>query len=278
MSKSRINIDRQVLNDLYHGQSLSPYKIGALMNCSWATIANRLREYKIPLKSGSAARIRYRRADFSGNLAEKAYMLGFRIGDLNVYSPTVHSETIVARCHTTQREQVDLITRMFSDYGQSTISCNGRHLHVNCYLNQSFAFLLDKSESAWSWVDKSEKYFIPFMAGYADAEGNFIINQGKARFKLDSYDLSVLKAITKWLADIGVKYKFRQIYKKNDVQYIRGFKSKYNGDLWRLNINEAASLDKFILLIKPYLKHAIRIEQINICLENIEDRKINGTI
>lgn len=278
MARSKIAIDKQVLDDLYHKQSLSPYKIGAIMNCSWATVSNRLREYKIPLKSSSLARIRYKRNGFSGDLGEKGYMLGFRMGDLNTYSPTANSETIVARCHTTQEEQIDVIKDLFSRYGQVTVSRTNGHLYVNCYLDQSFKFLLDKNEDAWAWVSEDRKYYFSFIAGYVDAEGNFIINQGRARFKIDSYDLSILRAISGWLAENKINYKFRQIYKKGDTQFIRGLKCKYNGDLWRLNINEALSLKKFIILIKPYLKHSTRIKQTNICLDNISNREINGTV
>jgi intein-encoded DNA endonuclease-like protein len=278
MGRKKISIDKNSLANLYHGQSLSTHKIGTMLNCSWATIANRLKEYNIPLKSSSIARIKYKRNDFSSNLEEKGYMLGFRMGDLNIYSPTINSETIVARCHTTQEEQVSVIKDLFSRYGQITVSRAKGHFHVNCYLNQSFKFLLDKNEDAWSWVDKSSKFYIPFIAGYTDAEANFIINQGRARFKLDSYDLLILRAICGWLSRSKIHFKFRQISKKGDTQFIYGLKSRYNGDLWRLNINDALSLKKFILLIKPYLKHAIRINQINQCLINIEDRIINGTI
>src|SRR6266566_3878834 len=108
MGRNKIAIDKKFLNDLYHERSLSTYKIGTMLNCSWSTVANRLKEYKIPLKNSSVARIRYKRNDFSGNLSEKGYMIGFRMGDLNIYSPTAKSETIVARCHTTQEEQIDV--------------------------------------------------------------------------------------------------------------------------------------------------------------------------
>lgn len=278
MGRNKIAIDKQALSELYHSQSLSTYKIGSMLNCSWSTVINRLKEYKIPLKNSSVARIRYKRNNFSGQLSEKGYMLGFRMGDLNIYSPTIKSETIVARCHTTQEEQVSVIEDLFSKYGQITVSRANGHFHANCYLNQTFKFLLGKDENAWAWVNKSPKFYIPFIAGYTDAEANFIINQGRARFKLDSYDLSILQAICRWLSESDINFKFRQIRKVGDTQYIFGMKSRYNGDLWRLNINEALSLEKFIVLLKPYLKHAIRIKQVNKCLENIEDRKTNDTV
>ena len=52
----------------------------------------------------------------------------------------------------------------------------------------------------------------------------------------------------------------------------------FNKDLWRLNINEANSLSKFINIIRPFIKHRKRAKDINICIKNILKRKERGTI
>ncbi|MDP4001763.1 MAG: LAGLIDADG family homing endonuclease [bacterium] len=278
MGRTKILLDQKQLYDLYHNKSMSPYKIGTFLNCSWATVANRLREFNIPLKNNSEARIKYERKDFNNVQALKAYMLGFRMGDLNVYKPTINSETIVVRCHTTQEEQVNVIKGLFSNFGHVTVSRRNGHMHVNCFLNQTFDFLIVKDEISWGWVNEDSKFYLPFIAGYTDAEGNFILNQGRARFKIDSYDYQILEKITEWLNIHNISFKFRQIYKLGDTQYINGIKSKYNGNLWRLNVNNANSLKKLILLIKPYLRHSIRIRQTKECLKNIDKRIKNGTI
>ena len=109
MGRKKINISKATLLNLYHKQKLSPYKIAVLLNCSFSTITNRLIEHNIPLKTPAAARMRYEKKDYDGTLENKAYMLGFRLGDLNVYRPSEESETIVVRCHTTQQEQVESI-------------------------------------------------------------------------------------------------------------------------------------------------------------------------
>jgi len=267
-----------MLEELYHNKGLSPQKIGALFNCSWATVANRIKESGIKKKSPAIARMRYPKTDFNGSDIEKAYMTGFRIGDLNVYRKSENSETIVVRCHTTQIEQVDVIKALFSKFGRvdDSVRPNG-HYYMNCFLNNSFKFLFPKDKSAWTWIQKPATRFA-FIAGYTDAEGNFIINQGRARFKIDSYDKDVLDTITQWFNDAGISYKMRLIYRKGDRQKIYGKMGIYHGDLWRLNINHADSLEKFILLMMPYLKHARRINHAQMCLNNIHTRKQNGYI
>lgn len=275
MSRKKIVIKKKVLRDFYCNKNLSARKIGKIFGCSWSTIINRIAEFNIPLKSPSGARMKYQKKDFNNNLVDKAYMIGFRIGDLNVYKTKENTETVIVRCHTTQKEQLDVIRSLFNKFGKITISKNKGHFHINCFLNNSFGFLLSKGKDFWQWVGKSPKLYFPFIAGYTDAEGNFILNQGRARFKIDSYDLEVLEAISKYLTENNILNKFRQIYKKGEAQSRNGI---YHNDLWRLNINESKSIYKFINHIKPFLRHEKRIRDVELCLINIRNRKRNGTI
>lgn len=278
MGRTKIDISKELLEKLYCNQNLSSRSIGKIFNCNWATIINRLKEYKIPLKSSAFARMRYVKKDFEGTEAEKAYTIGFRIGDLNVYRVSENSETIVVRCHTTQKDQIDVINSLFSRFGRvdDKIRPNG-HCYTNCFLNNSFKFLFPKDRSAWVWIQESASRFA-FIAGYTDAEGNFIINQGRARFKLDSYDKEVLDDIAMWLDDAEIGYKMRLIYKKGDKQKIYNKVGIYHNNLWRLNINRAKDLREFISLISPFMRHRKRISDMDLCYKNIERRIKNGSI
>lgn len=278
MMRSKIHIDTKKLNYMYHEQKLSPYKIGEILGCSFKTVTNRLKEYNIPIKNPALARMRYPKTDFDGSSSDKAYMIGFRVGDLNVYRVSERSETIVVRCHTTQREQADVINTLFSKFGRvdDAVRPNG-HYYMNCFLNNSFKFLFPKDKSAWIWIkDLSDKF--AFIAGYTDAEGNFIINQGRARFKIDSYDKDVLDTIAQWLQDQDISYKMRLIYKKGAEQKIYDKIGIYHKDLWRLNINRAKDLRKFIELMRPFMRHNQRLQDMTSCIKNIDKRIKNGTI
>jgi len=269
MGRAKIKILESVLRKLYLKQKLNPQEIAGKLNCNFETVRNRLKEYKIPLRDPSVARMRYKKNDYNGELKRKAYMIGFRMGDLNIYSPGKTSQTVVARCHTTQREQIYVIRTLFEKYGKVTVSSNRGHLHANCFLNNSFSFLLPKNNSAWKWVKEDYHWSKHFIAGYVDAEGNFILNQGRARFKLDSYDVSILKWMSRWLTQNGIHNKFRRIYKKGDVW---NGKSPLNEDLWRLNINDKSSLIMFIGIMLPIFLHKIRISDAKKCLANIFKR------
>lgn len=239
---------------------LSPYKIGALFGCSFSTITNRMKEYNIPFKSHSLARERYSKKDFSSDPIEKAYMIGFRIGDLNAYKTNKDSSCIVIRCHTTSNYQIKLLKVLFEKYGKVTVSTSG---HINCHLNETFDFLLNKFNQ-YKKIN-SKRTFLSFFAGYLDAEGYFGINQGKARLKIDSYDKEVLKWISSKLSKYGIRNKCRLLS-------ICKTKRSLGKELWRLNVNFAEDLRDVIIDLLPYSKHRTRIDQMKNCLENINKR------
>lgn len=239
------------------------------------TIGNRLREFNIPIRSNSAAKMRYPKFDFSGDIIEKAYMLGFRLGDLNVYQTSKNSELIVARCNTTQVVQIRLMEKLFSRYGKVTISRGQYSTNVNCFLNRSFIFLLPKYERVPAWIDGDKTTSAAFIAGYTDAEGNFILNQYRARFKIDSYDVGILNWIANWLNNKDINFKLRRIGKTGDL---RSNGTRFKHDIWRLNVNEAISLMRFITMIKPFSKHDTRLLHMEVCETNIKQRIANKTI
>lgn len=275
MGRALISIPKAKLKYLYWNEYLSPFKIAKIYNCNQVTVRTRMREYGIPKRSGSEARMRYRKFDFSGDLIEKGYMLGFRLGDLNVYQTSKKSDLIVVRCNTTQVVQVKLIEEMFSRYGKVTISKGSISTNVQCFLNRSFDFLLPKNQKVPTWICKDVKTIAAFIAGYIDAEGNFILNQGRARFKIDSYDLGILRWIATTLNSRNISVKLRRIAKKGKF-FTKIY--KFNKDLWRININDAISLLNFISYIKPFIKHKARLQNLMVCEMNIKLRIYKGSV
>lgn len=267
MGREKIILDKNQLKSLYLDKNLSPYKIADLFGCSFSTVTNRLKEYKIPLKNNSVARQKYVKKNFSGSSAEKCYMVGFRVGDLNAYQTNPDSEVIVVRCHTTTKDQLDVIQKLFAKYGKVTISQHAdKSYHINCFLNKSFIFLLRKDR--FSENIQNEDDFFAFFAGYLDAEGYIGINQGKARLKIDSYDEEVLKYLIKGFEKYRIDYKFRIISICKD-------RRNFGKELYRLNINSAQALEKLFIQIDKLCLHQKRINQIKAAKENIENRK-NG--
>ena len=270
MGVPKILVSKELVQKLYIQDNLTPFQIGEKIGCSFKTIRNRLKEHNILFKDPAYARMTYDKKDFNGTFSEKAYMIGFRIGDLNVYKKSPDSYTIVVRCHTTQEQQVDVIKSLFDKFGRVTVSFNKGHFHVNCFMNKSFSFLIKKDTSSWGWIKNTDdKVIFNFIAGYTDAEGNFILNQKRARFKIDSYDASILKWISWFLKHKGIHNKLRIIYKKGEKVPTQ---NPFPKDLWRLNINDMNALQIFLVKIMPLLRHQNRLLQAKESLLNINKR------
>lgn len=266
----KINIPIDQLKRLYVEQNLSTIKIADLLRCNRQTVSNYLKIHKIIPRSPSQARIRYHvRKDFNGSLVEKAYLIGFRLGDLNVYTTSSVSETIVVRTHTTNLIQVNLLDELFKKYGKVTVSKSLYGYNINCFLNRTFNFLLTKNDAVEEWISDVQSSTMAFIAGYIDAEGCFQINQGRGRFCLAACDRNILCWIKNSLERQNINTKLTLIT-------VKGSKSvdKYlmNNDVWRVSVNDRVSLFKLIGLLRPYLRHEKRISDMNAVLRNLESR------
>lgn len=282
MPRKKIKISKKQLEYLYYQKKMSLQDIEKLIGYCRTTISTKLKEHGLKIRERGSWQTKYKKQDFSGTEIEKSYLLGFRIGDLNVYVPYKKSKIIVARCHTTRRDQIELMEEIFQKYGQIVISksrsADGKiSFHIGCNLNRSFSFLvISKPYRIDDWIKKEFNNATAFISGYTDAEGNFIINQNRARFKIDSYDFYILNWMHKWFREHGIKSKFRLI--KNYGAVKKGNKKILRKDLWRLNINEAYSLFRFCSFMLEFSKHKKRTKDMLKCLLNIVKRKENETI
>jgi transposase-like protein len=164
------------LRSLYVEERLSLSEIARRYGCSLTTIWRKLQAFGIACREGGSDPL-YARHDFSGELAEKAYLIGFRIGDLNV---ELHGRTVVVKCTSTRSEQVALFRDLFERYGhvhtdEATLARRQRQsIGMSVALNRSFDFLLPKQDCVPDWIrDGGDEVFFAFLAGYIDAEGYF---------------------------------------------------------------------------------------------------------
>lgn len=275
MSRQKIHIPKDELVHLYLNENWSPARIGKRFGCNSVTVRSRIREAEIPLKTKSAAQMRYLKYDFSGSDIEKAYLLGFRYGDLNVYKPKGASETIVIRSHSTLTEQGDLFKEIFHSYGKITVSEGKQSTQMTCYTNTSFTFLLDKyPKHIQLWLQEEAAREWAFAAGYIDAEGTFGVYNKRARFKIDSYDYAILLDLHQLFLRYGIGSKFRAIAREgtNDYGWI------WKHDVWRISVNNAHSTELLIKNLQPYLRHRKRATDAAKALKNIIERRVYGSI
>lgn len=267
------NINDNKIKFLYLERQLSSRKIAKMYHCAYSYIDNRIKKLGLPTRTLSFAHIKTKRVDFSDNLQEKAYLIGFRIGDLRVRKMYKNSETILIDCGSTKIEQIKLIKKLFGKYGRVWISKPkaGGKTQIECGLNGSFSFLLKKYLKFPSWTINNEAIKLSALAGFTDAEGSFFVEKHKKQsvFSIGNYNTVILRQIQKWLIGYRFKPRFYMGVK-------RGYTGKdgysHNNDYWIISIYRKRDLLLFTEKIFPYLKHKDRIKSALLVLKNIKER------
>jgi len=224
-----INIPPKELRKLYLERKMSSNKIAKKFNCAPPSIRERLREHNILIRSHYKAHLlcnrpRYKRHDFNGTPQEKAYLIGFRQGDLHVSQ--ARPRTIVVSVASSKREQIELFEKLFSRYGhiwkgEIRIVKGKKVLPLYCCLNNTFNFLIKKKDLIEPWVLKNTKYFAAFLAGYTDAEGTFCLCGSDAVFSIRSQDKNILYQIREKLIELEILLRPPQIVRKKGTKDIR---------------------------------------------------------
>lgn len=265
-----LNITRESLEELYINKHLSTWKIAEVLGCARSTVYAKAILFKIPVRTRAESHIIYPRKVFSGDLLEKAYLIGFRIGDLRVRKCYENSKTLSVDCASTKTEQIDLIKRLFLRYGKVWIEKPNKKgaIQIECRLDLSFEFLLPKNPA--TWIFKTRKCFFSFLAGFTDAEGSIFISANQAKYALGNYDIVLLEKIKKCLEKNNLKP--HRITRSIRQGLIASNGYRYNHDYWTLTIGRKKDLIRLFNLLTPYIKHKNRINQMEIAIKNIEER------
>ena len=279
--KERINLPTEKLKELYHDKKLSMQQIADIYGVNSSLINKRFKKYNInsrSLKEGiylsiprrsksiSKSLIKYPRHSFSGDLLEKSYLFGFAMGDLYV-TKKKYGENIIVQTSTTKKDQLDLVDNLFNKYTHIRLfkSKFGQY-NIHCNLDNSFAFLLDyKQDKIPEWVLNEKTNFLSFLGGYIDAEGYFGIYNNVGVFIIGSYDKEILFGITNTLMNLGIVVEGPKLTTKEGHIDKRGV--RWHGDVWEIRIRRMRELYKFISLIKNYVKHKKRYDNM-ISVEN----------
>src|SRR3989344_880295 len=275
----KIYVDKEVLENLYWTKGMKPREIAKKFGIkNERTIRKKMEKYGIKRKTLSEAMTLKRKSEFSGNLSEKAFLLGLRTGDFHCkiknLSPRIQTST-------THPAQIELLRNSFEKYGkickyffQSKLRKEPEwFIYVD--LHPSFNFLLQKPDKIPDWIMENDEYFCNFLAAYMDCEGYWcIINNRKYgkdydRFRfvfgIGSMDKDVLEKIKEKLISKGI---FTSLYLDRE----KGHKSNYgiyNMDFYKLFIYRKIHIKTLIQILLKYSKHPEKIQKMDFILENI---------
>jgi predicted HTH domain antitoxin len=266
---SKASISKNILLNLYQNKRLSLKQIGNLYGMTASGVLKRMRKHNISMRNSWEINTGVKRP-FNGTLKERAYMIGFRLGDLGVRQSSKKTKMILVGSNTTKKEQVKLIKNLFEKYAKVWISKPNPIgvVSVSTILHPSFSFLLPKVDNIEKWIRLNNETMWAFIAGYTDAEGSFGVYNKRGRFRLGSYDKGILSQIVLW-------------FKKHDIKPVLAVERKKTGqnkDFWRITVNEARSL---LVLNREFynrIRHKKRLSDLERIVENINSRLKNGTI
>jgi hypothetical protein len=193
----------------------------------------------------------YTKCDFNGDPVRKAYLIGLRLGDLHVEQG---KRAVRIRCTSTRPEQIELVRKLFAEYGGIWISkpIEVRGTGITAHLNLSFSFLVRHEDEIEQWILADDRSFAAFWAGYIDAEGSFIVCNKRALLKVDSCDVNILHQTWAKLHDMGVELPPPRLVRPSGTK-VGKLHSKR--DLWRLATESRSVLLRLCELISPYLQH-----------------------
>lgn len=265
--KKIISIPKNKLRELYYNKRMPLSKIANLYNCSPSIILDKMRNNNLKRRDKYESNTVYPKQKFENNLFKKAYMIGFRLGDLNVKQDSQNSSVIRIGCNTTKLDQVNLIKNIYGCYGHFWYKERRGVYNISFNMDKSFDFLLPKEDKIPNWILIKKKYFVSFLAGYTDAEGNVSISQKRARLRIRSYDKKILFQIYNKLNFLKINTKFGLACKKGVYYGV-----KHNKDCWGVSVNDKTSLLNLLQLLKPCLKHKKRYKDLLNAERNILER------
>lgn len=285
---AHLTVTGDELRELYLERKLSIPQIAELYGCANETIRQRLLKHNIPIRSFSHAHLvqhgtynEYR--DFDGDDRDKAYLLGFRLGDLNVRRMHATSEIISVSCGSSRPEQIELIQQLFAHYGHVTLShhirlsLNGLYYQtIRCSLNNSFEFLLNYCSELLFWVLDHDDVFLAFFGGFTDAEGSFHLQDyrnriARGKFSLKNTDKRILEQCHAKLIAMGVSCTaITKVYDAGRQTSKRGVFA--NKALWEFSVEAKEAVLRLIQLIAPYIHHTKRRADMELVRQNVEWR------
>lgn len=271
--RKAVFIPKSELKDLYIKKSLSSRKIAKIYKCAYSTIDRKIKGYGFPIRNRAESHVLFKKKDYNGSAIQKSYLVGFATGDLRARRKFPNSETIHIDCGSTKQAQIKLISSLFNDYGRVWISKPNRRgvKQIECSVNNSFSFLLDRRELIDNWILDNKKRFFSFLAGFTDAEGSISLDSnGRAFYALGNCNKKLLKQIKDYLLKYGIpspklqesKIKGRTCFGK----YI------HNQNYWSLRVSKKDSLLNLLRLLNAGIKHKDKKLALGMAIRNIKYR------
>lgn len=287
LSKQDKFLIRQVLGELHNRKRLSLLQISRIVGKSYTKIWGICRALEIRTRSVAEAdqnsaelRSKHRRTSFGGTKEEKAYMLGFRNGDLTAWQAS--GTAVMVTSTTTHRAFASLFRELFEKYGHiyqypMHEKDKGYKWKVAVRLDNSFKFLVKTPMETIQWAASNERLFVNWLAGMIDSDGYIHIsgNYAYTRVRLVLYNTNelLLHAIRRILDGLG--YHSNGPYRKSEKGKTTPHGITYTKDMWVLALQRTKEAQKLLEYLP--LRHSEKVERKMLALSVHSAEKWNET-
>lgn len=279
--RKKVHIPKATLERLYWKENLTTSEIAKMFGIRHGrTILKKIAKYNIKSKTLSQALTKKKKFPFSGDLNEKAYLLGLRTGDFHVKQ---QRKSIRVQTTTTHLAQIKLLERSFNAYGEHRVyysKSKSREDEWFIYtdLHPSFEFLLEKPREIPEWVLENNECFFNFLSAYMDCEGTFCIIKSHEKFvrfifRIKTGDMRILEQVREKLISYGFNALLYPGYKKGKL----GTYGISRVDMYDLIVYRKKEVLSLIEILLPLSKHSEKIRKMELILKN-KHKKWDGII
>ena len=277
LSEERRSKIRRVLDGLHNGRKVSLLQISKEVGRSYFSIWGLCRSLGIQTRgvaeaqaNSAVARSKHERRAFDGTVEDRAYMTGFKNGDLTAWQ--VSGTAVMVTSSTTHRAFADLFQQLFERYGHvyqypMFEEGKGYKWKLGVRLNNSFRFLLKTSVEAAQEFAKDRSAFLSWLAGMIDSDGNIhtSASQGHPRVKLGIYNSNVSLLETIISESRRIQYSFDGPYLLKEKGTVTPFGIIYTKDLWHIDIQQTHQALQ--LLLELPVRHLEKVQRKTLALQ-----------
>jgi transposase-like protein len=261
---NEIVIPKETIQELYWEKKMTASQIGKKFGTNHKRVLKKMRKAGIPSRTLSEAVTKKFKRPFTGDLSERAYLLGLRTGDFHA-----KQQHISVRMQTTSTHpaQVELLRNSLKKYGEtktyySRNKAREDEWFIYTDLDKSFEFLLKKLDEIPQWILENEDCFYSFLCAYSDCEASFSIikshqNSSRFIFRITAGDKKVLEQIKSSLESYGY----------NPCFYLKSTKGKqgtfgtFNLDMYSFIMYRKEETLRLIKNLLPHSKHQEKIDK-----------------
>jgi hypothetical protein len=212
---------------------------------------------------------KHKRLPFTGDEAERAYLLGFTWGDCAIER---HGRAVRVKSGTTHPDFVALFKNLFGNHGNlrsypKEARLVPAELNLEIDLDGSFEFLLMKKSKGYAPNLKNRTTTLNFTAGFFDAEGCIAFNKSRFEFQLQisNTDEQLMRSLQSGLERIAYH---PRLYSSIDRNPRVG--SKPECHMWRLSVHNEEEIVR--LLKEMPLRHTEKTTKAALALSYISNK------